>query len=383
MSARLDNVELLRRLVAFDSASANSNLPIADFISQYLERDGVRILRVPADNEPKTNLVIWLGPDSAEDRQGLVLSGHMDVVPAGERGWDSDPFQLTEREGRWFGRGASDMKGFLALTMNAVASVNPATLRKPLVLIFTYDEEAGTLGAQHLVRRWAADRVLPRSAIIGEPTSLRVVSAHKGHLKIRFLIQGKSAHSGYPHLGRNAIERAGGVISALTKLRLRLAGDRSQNSNRFPETPFATLNIGTIQGGTAVNVVPDRCEMEIGIRLLPGMESEEMIEQIRDMVARVLAPGESRLEIASDSPPMLLREEAPIYRDLCALVSQQSLESVSFASDAGWFQKLGLDCVLFGPGSIEVAHRPNEFMPQNEFVRAAELLPGIIQRFCA
>lgn len=381
MPARLSDLELFRRLVSFDSTSINSNLPMAEFICDYLDRPGVETIRLLNEEQDKVNLVFWLGPGDAEPERGLTLSGHMDTVPVEEWGWESDPFNLADRDGSYFGRGASDMKGFLALAMNAAMAVDPSRLPSPLVLLFTYDEELGTLGAHQFVRSWRG-RALPRSVIIGEPTSLRVVSAHKGHLKLRIDVHGKSAHSGYPHLGRNAIERAGGVISALTRLRMRLAGERPPHSQRFPQTPFATLNIGTIRGGVAVNVIPDRCEMEVGVRLLPGMKSEEFLEELRDMVARALAPGEYQLEVLSDSPPMLLAEEAPIHHRLRELMGQRSLESVSFASDAGWLQQMGLECVLFGPGSIEVAHRPNEFMPADEFTRARELLPVILDRFC-
>ena len=379
MAERLDDLELFRKLVSFDSTSSNSNLPMADFISEYLERDGVELMRFPNADGKKANLVFWLGPPSS-DGGGLLISGHTDVVPAREPGWDSDPFTLTERDGSFFARGASDMKGSLALAMNAFAATSKPV--KPLVLLFTYDEEVGTLGACDFVKQWPKSRQLPRSGLIGEPTSLRVVSAHKGHLKLRVTIRGKSAHSAYPALGRNAIERAGGVITALTKLRMKLAADRSRHSHRFPDTPFATLNIGTIRGGSAVNVIPDRCELELGIRLLPEMQSDEVIGEVRDILSRVLAPGECQLDVLSDSPPMLSDADRPIHRELCAFVNQSSLESVSFASDAGWLQQMGLDCVLFGPGSIEVAHRPNEFMPRDEFARAGILLPQIIRRFC-
>jgi acetylornithine deacetylase len=381
VSARLSDLELFRRLVSIDSTSANSNLPIADFICNYLDRPDVETFRVPAPDQDKVNLVFWLGPRDRDAARGLMLSGHMDTVPVEQSGWESDPFSLAERNGSYFARGSSDMKGFLALAMNAAAALDSASLRSPLVLLFTYDEEMGTLGAHDFVRSWR-ERSLPRNVIIGEPTSLRVVSAHKGHLKLRIKVLGKSAHSGYPHLGRNAIERAGGVVSALTKMRLRLAGERPPHSERFPQTPYATLNIGTIRGGVAVNVIPDRCELEVGIRLLPGMKSEEIVEELRDMVGRALAPAEYELDVVSDSPPMLLSDDALIYRSLCELVGQRSVESVSFASDAGWLQRLGLQCVLMGPGSIEVAHRPNEFMPADEFGRAAGLLPTIVKRFC-
>jgi len=196
--AVLSDADLLARLVAFDTTSRNSNLPLADFLCDYLDRPGVRIERQPSPDGTKTNVVAWLGPEPGGpegERPGLVLSGHMDVVPAEEEGWQSDPFTLADAGDRWVARGACDMKGFLAIAANAAVGAGPA-LRAPLALVFTYDEEVGTLGARHLLESYAAGRLLPRSAIIGEPTSLRVARAHKGHLKMRITLHGRSAHSG-------------------------------------------------------------------------------------------------------------------------------------------------------------------------------------------
>lgn len=219
MTALLSDAELLRRLVGYDSTSRNSNLPIADFIADYLDRPGVRIARNLSPDGDKANLVIRLGPADADPtRRGLVLSGHMDVVPADEDGWESEPFTLTAREDRYVGRGACDMKGFLALAMNRTRALDPARLARPLALVFTYDEELGTLGARHFVETWDA-QTLPRDAVIGEPTSLAVVRMHKGYLKLRVAFTGRAAHSGYPHLGQNAIEPAGRAIVALASLR--------------------------------------------------------------------------------------------------------------------------------------------------------------------
>ncbi|HXT21455.1 MAG TPA: M20/M25/M40 family metallo-hydrolase, partial [Thermoanaerobaculia bacterium] len=206
MPARLSDRDLLARLVAFDTTSSNSNLPLADFLAEYLDRPGVRIHRDAPADQPKANLVVEIGPPvDPATRAGLVLSGHMDVVPAGD-GWTTPPFELHERGGALYARGSADMKGFLALAANVAAGVDPARVRQPLVLVLTYDEELGTLGAAHLHDHWPADRPLPREAIVGEPTEPRPVRMHKGHLKARFTFHGVSAHSAYPHLGKNAIE---------------------------------------------------------------------------------------------------------------------------------------------------------------------------------
>lgn len=367
----LSDVDLLRRLVSIDSTSALSNLPIADAIATYVEGKASSIEYLRDPHEAKANLLIRFGPES-DDGRGLILSGHMDAVPALEKTWESDPFTLTERDDRYFGRGAADMKGFLAVAMNAALDSN---VRAPLVLLFTYDEEVGTLGAKEFARTWDRARALPKHAIIGEPTSFRPVRAHKGHLKLRITLTGKSAHSGYPHLGDNAIEKARPVLDALSNLRRELEADRTRHVDLFPDAPYVPLNIATIRGGTAVNIVPDRCEIEVGIRLLPGMTSEEMRE-------RVLAVIPGGFDVISDSPPMLLDASAEIYQAMLPH-AQAGPESVSFASDAGWLQTMGIECLLWGPGAIEVAHKPNEFTPKDEFLRAGGMLREVIARFCA
>ena len=382
MPTLLSDAELLARLVGFDSTSRNSNLPIADFLCDYLDRPGVRIARNPSPEGDKTNVIAWLGPEPEEGRRGLVLSGHMDVVPADEEGWRHDPFSLADEGGRWVGRGACDMKGFLALAANLAAEAHPDRWRAPLALVFTYDEEIGTLGAKRLTESFPAAGRLPRAAIIGEPTSLRVARTHKGHTKLQVTLHGVSAHSGYPHLGANAIEPAGRVIVALTTLRHQLEAETASNRDLFPEVPYVPLNVGTVHGGSAINVVPDRCIVEVGFRPLPGIPSEELIERVSRAAREAAAPFEPGIELLADSPPMLLDESSPIHRHLCGLVGQSAGASVSFATDAGWLQRLGLDCAIFGPGSIEVAHKPNELLPKDEFATARGLLERTIRRFC-
>lgn len=378
----LSDAGLLARLVAFDSTSRNSNLPIADFLCGYLDRPGLRIEQNPSADGTKANVIAWIGPEPAGDRRGLVLSGHMDVVPAEEDGWRNDPFSLADEGDRLTGRGSCDMKGFLALAANLAAEVRPERLRAPLALVFTYDEEVGTLGAKHLTESFPEAAALPQNAIIGEPTSLRVVRTHKGHFKLRVTLHGVSAHSGYPHLGVNAIEPAGRVIVALTQLRRELEGEAPPNRELFPEVPFVPLNVGIVHGGSAINVVPDRSVVELGVRPLPGLASEELIARVGRAVRAAAHPFEPDVELLSDSPPLLLDEASPIHRHLCSLVGQNAGASVSFATDAGWLQRLGMDCAIFGPGSIEVAHKPNEFLPKDEFAAARGLLERTIRHFC-
>jgi acetylornithine deacetylase len=378
----LSDAELLARLIAFDTTSRNSNLPLADFLCDYLDRPGVRIERNPSADGGKANVIAWIGPEPSGDRKGLVLSGHMDVVPAEEDDWRSDPFTLTDGGDRWVARGACDMKGFLAVAANLAAEASCDRWRAPLALVFTYDEEVGTLGARRLTESFLEAAALPRSAVIGEPTSLRVARTHKGHFKMRASLRGVPAHSGYPHLGVNAIEPAGRVIVALSRLRQELEAETPPNRELFPEVPFVPLNVGTVHGGSAINVVPDRCAVELGVRPLPGIASEELIERVARAVRAAASPLEPEIELLSDSPAMLLDEGSPIHRHLCGLVGQTAGASVSFATDAGWLQRLGMDCAIFGPGSIEVAHKPNEYVPKNEFAAARGLLEQTIRRFC-
>lgn len=378
----LTDPELLARLVSFDSTSRNSNLPLADMICDYLDRPGVRIERCPSPDGEKTNLVVQVGPEVDDARQGLLLSGHMDVVPAEEPAWESDPFTLVEKEDRYVGRGACDMKGFVALAVNLAARTAGTELRHPLTLVLTYDEEIGTLGAKQFAHTWPQDRPLPRRAIIGEPTSMQVVRLHKGHARARITMHGQSAHSGYPHLGRNAIEPAGDIINALAALRRALEGEVCPHREHFPAVPFVTLNLACIEGGKASNIVPDRCEIEIGYRVLPSMKAADLAERIERIVSEAAGDAAHTFELINESPPLELGAEAPIYRELCALVGQEQTVSASYATDAGWLQQLGLDCVLFGPGTIEVAHRPNESIPKDEMARAAELLVDMRDRCC-
>ncbi|MGH7536229.1 MAG: acetylornithine deacetylase [Gemmatimonadales bacterium] len=373
-------VDLFRRLVAFDTTSRNSNLPLAEHLADHLDRPGIRIEWNRSADRGKANLVVSAGPAS-EDRTGLVLSGHMDVVPAGE-GWRSDPFALTRDGDTWAARGACDMKGFLALAADRMTLLTPDRLRAPLVLLFTYDEEVGTVGARRLAQTWDEPGRLPRRAIIGEPTSLRPGRMHKGHLRLKLTFRGKSAHSGYPHLGVNAIELGGRAIAALAELRATLEAERPPLGEHFPDVPYVALNQGQVAGGVATNVVPDCCTLDLGVRLLPGMPSSDLIARVREGVGAALQGRPFELEVTGESPPMALHAGADHFQALAAETGVADAPGVSFATDAGWLQSLGLECVIWGPGSIEVAHQPNEFVPIAQLVEADRILDLLVRRFC-
>lgn len=384
MSLSLSDSELLARLVGFDSVSHKSNVPIADFICDYLDHPRIEIVRNYNADRSKVNLVMRVGRrgDSESSRNGLALSGHMDVVPATEPEWQSDPFTLRETADAYFGRGTCDMKGFDALAINAFRDAAAKSLKNPLVLILTFDEEPGMLGAEHLVKTWESPFALPRACIVGEPTSLRVVRMHRGHLKMRVTFKGKTAHSGYPNLGINAIEPAGRVMVALTQLKESLKCERFDSSRYFPETPYLALNLGRIHGGEAINVVPDRCVLEFGVRSLPEVGPEEIAERCKPVVAAAAGKSDYTFEVLGYSPSLFVDETASILKTLSGLTNQNELFGVSYATDGGMLQRLDMDCAVWGPGTIEVAHKANESMPKSEFFRARQILGQAIHALC-
>jgi len=373
--------ELFGRLIAFDTTSSRSTGPITDFLSDYLGAAGCEVQAYPYADGEKVNLVAWAGPQTDG---GIILGGHLDVVPAAEPDWASDPFELTRRDDAYYARGSTDMKGAVALAVNAVARLRTDELVRPAALLLTSDEELGTLGAQAFVKSWDNRFPLPAEAVIGEPTELRVVRMHKGHLTVRLTITGRPAHSGCPRLGLSAIEPAADLVVVLRELRRTLEGERNEQSVFFSECPHPVLNVGMIRGGTAVNMVPDRCVLEIGVRLLPGQTTDAFLERFAAHLASAGDLPHERLgwEVVNDSAPMLCPEDSRLYRELSALVSQTESYGVSYASDAGPLQQLGIQSVLWGPGRIEDAHRANESVFVELFVRGGDLLGQFLRRRC-
>ncbi|MCA9290463.1 MAG: acetylornithine deacetylase [Phycisphaerales bacterium] len=379
MPSVLPDDVLLARLVAFDTTSDRSNLDLVAFIADYLDRPGLDVSTHHSAAGDKATLVVRTGPAPTDERDGLVLNGHLDTVPADEPEWTGNPFTLRTIDDRLVARGACDMKGFDAIAVNVMAATDPDRLASPLALILTYDEEVGSLGAQAFIAT-ADVESFPRAVLIGEPTSLRAVRMHKGHLKMRITTHGRSAHSGSPHLGHNAVHDMIPVLAALDELRRAFEGERVETSAFFPDVPNPLLGVMRIRGGTALNVIPDRCVVEVGIRLLPGQASDATIARVRCAVEDAGAPAE--VEIINDNPPMLLDEASSVHRTLCGVLDQSTTRGVSFSSDAGWLARAGFECVLCGPGSITVAHRPDEFVPRDEMSRARTIVERLVEQCC-
>ena len=391
MLAKLRDSDLLARLVAFDSTSRKSNLPIADFVCDYLDDSAIEIVRNTSEDGRKVNLAIRIcgthpRPSGAGEpgcnSGGIVLCGHLDVVPADEPDWRSDPFTLTKTDDAYVGRGACDMKGFVALAINLARRAVGWELTHPLVLLFTFDEEVGLLGASHFVNSWSRPFALPRGVLVGEPTSMRLVRMHKGYVQMRITLKGRSAHSGYPALGVNAIEPAARAVSALSDLRAALQTEHHESSRYFPEAPYAALNVAQICGGSAVNVIPEHCSIDLTVRILPGADSGPVVARVRQAVENLDDRVACVVEVDHDNPPLFLPEESATNQRLAELLGQRDTVGVSYSSDAGVLQKMGLECALWGPGNIEVAHKPNESMPKEEFAQAAMVLERIVREFC-
>lgn len=367
----------MTRLVAFDSTSARGNRAIADDVASLLDGAGITVERFATEDGERVTLLGRLGPEPDESGAGLVLCGHLDCVPATEPEWTSDPFTLTERGDTLVARGSCDMKGFDAIAIGAMLDRAASPPDAPLWILLTDDEEVGSLGAKRLVETWPAGRPWPKSVLIGEPTSMRAIRLHKGHLKLRVTTRGRAAHSGSPHLGANAIAPMIPIAAALESLRAELVEERVESSPSFSKVPFVALNIARIDGGVAANVIPETCTLDVGVRPLPGQDVGALQERLEATI-RGAAVGDVEIVTTGDNPPLATSAEAPLVQAL-----DGTDDGASFSSDGGWLARgFDLDCVLCGPGSIEVAHRPNEFVPIAELEASESMVGSLIDRFC-
>ena len=384
-----DSIDWLTRLIAFDTVSRQSNLALIDDVKAYCEQLGLTVDLTFNDAKNKANLFVTVpaGKDADEINHGLVLSGHTDVVPVDGQDWTSEPFTATIRGNKLYGRGACDMKGFIACALTllpqAVKLSNAGQLRRPLHLALSFDEEVGCLGAPLLLADLKARGITPDHCIVGEPTNMAMVVAHKGIAVYRCRVHGKSAHSSLTAQGVNAISYASRLIGYVDELAQEIS-HRSDNDGLF-DVPYSTLSVGTIQGGTATNIVPNLCEFTFDYRNLPHMTQDDILAPIAAKVAELSTQMQAR---AADTGIELLQEESvPAMTDndsaelqalIIALTGDDTRHKVAYATEGGQFTNSGIPTIICGPGSIEQAHKADEYVALSEMVRCDEFLQKLL-----
>ena len=372
--------ETLSELVAIDSVSAHSNAEIAAYLTKCCETLGFSVQRFPYrdDNDlEKLNLIAIAGTEFANKPSvELALVGHMDTVPF-DPAW-TEATNLTEKDGKLFGRGSCDTKGFIAAALNAVALTDLSKLRKPLALIFTADEEVGLLGAKRLA---AANPLTARYSIVGEPTSLQPIRAGKGYCLAEIVVRGREGHSAYPALGASAIFRAARLTTRIEKLAGELEGEQHQDF----DPPFTTLNVGLIHGGTAKNVIPGECRMTVEWRPIPTQDSERVVDLVNSAVSeeQKLDPDFACEVKVSRTDSGFEIEPNSQFVQMMEKLTGKTASTVAFGTEAAQMMQMGAEAVVLGPGNIRVAHRTGEFVPIDELERCVEILSHAIQNCCA
>lgn len=358
-------ISCLERLVGFQSLSALPNLDLVGYIQEHLASFGVDSFISHDETGKRANLHAFIGP---QIDGGILLNGHSDVVPVEGQKWTSDPFKLVERDGRVYGRGSVDMKGFVACMLAAVPMWQQKALKKPIHICVCYDEEIGGFGAPVLVADICKKAPRPEVAIIGEPTSMQIVTAHKGGYEMRTQITGLETHSSNPALGVSAIAYANRFISYLMQMADELAAN-PENDGPF-DPAFATINVGTIEGGVARNTVAGWCSFDWELRTLPTTNGKALMDQITDFAMNTLLP-EMRLtsrdanivtDMLADVPGLDHAQAEKATRLISRITGLNSTNAVAFGTDAGHFANAGISTIVMGPGNIEQAHKPDEFI---------------------
>jgi len=375
-------ISVLRDLVAFDTTSRGSNLALIAHVEAMLAARGVVSKRVPNADGTKANLLATIGPNVAG---GIVLSGHTDVVPVDGQPWTSDPWTLTERDGRLYGRGTCDMKSFLALSLAALPEFTSAPLKRPIHLAFSYDEEVGCLGAPDLIAEIAAHVPAPAAVLVGEPTDMQAISGHKGIASFRVTVTGREAHSSLTHMGVSANMAAIGLMHYLVKLSETLAASADPAS---PFTPKgASLTIGQINGGTAVNILARECVFVFDLRTEPGMDPFALLEGFFDEARRLDVALKARapearvlVENRSLTPSFAPEPDGAAEAMARRLAGDNGpLRVAPYAAEAGQFQGAGFSTVICGPGSIDQAHQPDEFIEIRQIERGAQFMVRLVE----
>ncbi|MDI1363625.1 MAG: acetylornithine deacetylase [bacterium] len=375
-------IDVLAKLVAFDTTSRLSNLALIEWVEAYLSALGVASRRVPNSDGTKSNLLASIGP-AVEG--GVVLSGHTDVVPVDGQPWSTDPFVLTEKDGRLYGRGTCDMQGFLALALAAAPDLAAATLSRPVHLAFSYDEEVGCLGAPDMIAVIARDLPRPALVVVGEPTDMVAVSGHKGIASFRVTVSGREAHSSLTHLGVSANMAAVKLMAGLVELSERLAREADPAS---PFTPKgASLTIGQVNGGTAVNILARECVFIFDLRTPPGMDPMAILAEFFAKAAAM--DGELKARAPEAGVKVERRSLTPAFAPEVDGVAEAFARRmagdngparvVPYAAEAGQFQGAGFSTVICGPGSIDQAHQPDEFVEISQMQRGAAFMARLVE----
>ncbi len=382
-AATMNSEEILARLIAFDTTSTKSNLELIDFVRNLLDDQGIASQLVPSEDGGRANLYATIGRD---DIGGVMLSGHTDVVPTTGQDWHSDPYRMQTGDDRLTGRGACDMKGFIACVLAALPRISEQPLQTPIHLAFSYDEEIGCVGAKRLVETMAGFEVKPRLGVIGEPTDMAMVLGHKGKASYRVTVTGLSCHSAYISDGVNAVEYAAELIAFIRAMNRRV---REQQLDQSYSVPHSTFHVGNVRGGTALNIVPKSCEFEFEIRNLPQQDIEALVHDIRHYADDVLLADmrarypEAAIEFTELSyyPGLHTDPASTVIAYTRAINPVDRIgDNVSFGTEAGLFDDIGVNCLVCGPGSIAQAHKPDEFVLREQLRYCDEMLENLVHR---
>ncbi len=379
----MNSEQLLARLIAFDTTSTRSNLELIDFVRNLLEDHGIESQLVHSEDKTRANLYATIGPD---DVGGIMLSGHTDVVPTTGQNWHSDPYQMKTDDRLLLGRGACDMKGFIACVLAGLPQLAAERLQTPIHLAFSYDEEIGCVGASRLIESMAGFQVKPRLGLIGEPTSMNMVLGHKGKVSFRVTVSGLSCHSAYISSGVNAVEYAAELIAFIRNMNHRVREQLVEDSYTVPHTTF---HVGNINGGTALNIVPQQCQFEFEIRNLPQQDLDALVHEIKHYANDVLLPDmQSRhadsgihFDEISYYPGLHTDPASAVIACTRAINPIDRIgDNVSFGTEAGLYDGLGINSLICGPGSIDQAHKPDEFVSREQLGHCDTMIENLVHR---
>jgi len=373
---------MLAALVGFDTTSRNPNIALIDFVRSWLDRNAVPYRISQGANDQKANLHAIIGPQTAG---GIGLSGHVDTVPVDGQAWSSDPFTLRAEAGRLYGRGAADMKGFVACCLAAVPDLKAMPLARPMHLFITFDEETTMEGARTLMDDVAESGLRPSLCVVGEPSMMQPILAHKGRIAVKVSVRGQSGHSSQPGFGVNAVQAAAEAIAWIAAEARRLAAEGPFEDGFDP--PHSTVHVGTIAGGSILNIIPEDCEFVMEWRTIPGHDPHAELEKFRAHIAQTLEPAMHAahpdtgfsFEVIGDIPGMGLAADHELTSLIKQVTGSNSTGKVSYGTEGGIYEEAGIPTIVCGPGDIAQAHKPDEFVAQSQL----DECDGFIRRLAA